>query len=684
MTQTGLTVNQGYLCDGVIVDFAIPFTYVNDDEVGVYLRNESVDPPTETLLANPAEYTIDDDQTTVTTGTAYSSDYRIFLRRNTPLTQENDFQDNDGAPSETHELGLDKLTRIVQEIDETLNRSILIPITTDLSGLEYPVPEAYSILRWNSTEDELENLSITATAPVVFTELTGVISMAAATASNSGYLTAADWVTFNSKMTAGSPAVSATELGYLDGATSNIQDQIDAIVSGSGIATIGTSTDNALARWDGVGGTAIQNSGWTLDNSDVMTGVELILSGLTADTVPYANSSKQLTSSAVTPTELGYVSGVTSAIQTQLGNKQGLDATLTALAAYNTNGLLTQTAADTFTGRTITGTANQVVVSNGDGVSGNPTLSTPQNIHSAATPTFAGLTLTAFSGVLSAAAGVVSAGAYTQSNEIVNLGLSLAVGSSALTIAMKDASGSDPSSSSPVRVGFRSATLTTGTYSEVTITGAMSTVISSGSTAGHTSGVAWPLYVYLLNNAGTAELAWSATLYQEGGVISTTAEGGAGAADTYTTVYSTTARTNVAFRLIGKLTSNQATAGTWASVPTVASLAPFDDSALQPFGTKPKKMGCASLTYSGGTPQISSDATTFISSITDTGTGVMTLVLVPGAFQGDVRSNANLGEDGTGIVQVSGVSSSAVRYDIVTTAGAATDRGLYVMIWGSI
>lgn len=54
---------------------------------------------------------------------------------------------------------------------------------------------------------------------------------------------------------------------------------------------------------------------------------------------------------------------------------QPLDSTLTALAAFNTNGLLVQTAADTFTARTITGTANQISVADGNGVSGNPTLS---------------------------------------------------------------------------------------------------------------------------------------------------------------------------------------------------------------------------------------------------------------------------------------------------------------------
>lgn len=84
-----------------------------------------------------------------------------------------------------------------------------------------------------------------------------------------------------------------------------------------------------------------------------------------------------------------------NAVFDKIETLQPLDATLTALAGFNTNGIIVQTAADTFAGRTITGTSNQVNVSNGNGVSGNPTLSLPQDIHTGASPTFAGATFSA-------------------------------------------------------------------------------------------------------------------------------------------------------------------------------------------------------------------------------------------------------------------------------------------------
>lgn len=156
-----------------------------------------------------------------------------------------------------------------------------------------------------------------------------------------------------------------------------------------------------------------------------------------------------------------------------------------------------------------------------------------------------------------------------------NAGLSIALAANAVTIALKGADGNDPSASNAVGIGFRSATITTGQASKVSVVAALSTVISSGSTGGTISAQASRIWIGALLTGGAAELCWFQALsgtsiapINEGGLISTTAEGGAGAADSAQTWYSTTARASVPVTILGYFDSTQTTAGTWAQAIT--------------------------------------------------------------------------------------------------------------------
>jgi hypothetical protein len=136
--------------------------------------------------------------------------------------------------------------------------------------------------------------------------------------------------------------------------------------------------------------------------------------------------------------------------------------------------------------------------------------------------------------------------------------LSASVSANALTIAQGQ-----------VSLGFRSTTLSSGAVTYATGTPA-NLVVPSSATLGTVSAQQSRIVVLALNNAGTIELAVvniaGGNDLTETGLISTTAI--SASATSASVVYSTTARTSVAYRVLGYVQSTQATAGTWATAPS--------------------------------------------------------------------------------------------------------------------
>ncbi len=187
-------------------------------------------------------------------------------------------------------------------------------------------------------------------------------------------------------------------------------------------------------------------------------------------------------------------------------------------------------------------------------------------------------------------------------NQPVNLQLSATVGTNLLTVAVKTAASTDPTSTNPVVIPFRDSTLGNGDPVVVSITSALSiSTFSTSATLGTQNNTAFRYWVVCFNNGGTPVLAlWQSTTFTTNTVngssvivptatqpldesatpSSTAMSAGSTSAGVFYTPNGTTV-TSKAFRILGYVeygfnsTTNNygvTTAGTLAQNPTKVQL----------------------------------------------------------------------------------------------------------------
>lgn len=133
------------------------------------------------------------------------------------------------------------------------------------------------------------------------------------------------------------------------------------IISAAGAGSV---TSVSVATANGFSG--------TVTNPTTTPEITINVSGLDAT---------KIADGSVTNTEFQYINTLTGNAQNQIDGKQPVDSDLTALANNAANGLWARTGSGTGSARTLTGTANQIAVTNGNGVSGNPTFALASGIN---------------------------------------------------------------------------------------------------------------------------------------------------------------------------------------------------------------------------------------------------------------------------------------------------------------
>lgn len=130
-----------YAGNGSTTAFTVPFYFINDDDLDVYLIDDEGAPALKTLTTH---YTLsgsgDPTGGTLTMLTAPASGETLKIVRNPAIVQDIDYVENDPFPADTHETGLDLLTMIAQKLSQRMGRSLRVADGDPNSDASFELP----------------------------------------------------------------------------------------------------------------------------------------------------------------------------------------------------------------------------------------------------------------------------------------------------------------------------------------------------------------------------------------------------------------------------------------------------------------------------------------------------------------------------------------------------------------
>ena len=166
MTISSTTAKNTFAGNGSTTVFAYTFRILAEAEILVQIKVDSTGVITDQTLTT--DYTVsgvgDAAGGNVTMIVAPATGETLILLRNTALLQEIDYTENDAFPAETHETGLDRLTTIVQQIDEEVDRTAKVDPTVTGFDATLPAPAADEFIRYNAAATAFESISLSTNA----------------------------------------------------------------------------------------------------------------------------------------------------------------------------------------------------------------------------------------------------------------------------------------------------------------------------------------------------------------------------------------------------------------------------------------------------------------------------------------------------------------------------------------